>query len=119
MLIGRTIEFSQCGRPRWHRIRVITGEALPPLALGDNRPTRLNPSPKRPRVHHLETITCLVTFTLKVSLSRPAHIALYSSCLRPRCVRGTQHKADCSLKFPSNRALRLTIFCMSRKEKVW
>ncbi|GFW06102.1 uncharacterized protein TNCV_4478941 [Trichonephila clavipes] len=28
MLIGRTIESSRCGRPRWHRIRVISGEAL-------------------------------------------------------------------------------------------
>ncbi|GFS50521.1 uncharacterized protein TNCV_3197161 [Trichonephila clavipes] len=28
ILIGRTIESSRCGRPRWHRIRVITGEAL-------------------------------------------------------------------------------------------
>ncbi|GFW16944.1 hypothetical protein TNCV_2760721 [Trichonephila clavipes] len=28
MLIGRTIESSQCGPPWCHRIRVITGEAL-------------------------------------------------------------------------------------------
>ncbi|GFW13411.1 uncharacterized protein TNCV_1879131 [Trichonephila clavipes] len=27
MLIGRTIESSRCGRPRWHGIRVIIGEA--------------------------------------------------------------------------------------------
>ncbi|GFV69019.1 hypothetical protein TNCV_1999851 [Trichonephila clavipes] len=28
MFIGRTIESSRCGRSRWNRIRVITGEAL-------------------------------------------------------------------------------------------
>ncbi|GFX08378.1 uncharacterized protein TNCV_3268671 [Trichonephila clavipes] len=28
MLIRRTIESSRCGRPRWHRIQVISGEAL-------------------------------------------------------------------------------------------
>ncbi|GFV46345.1 uncharacterized protein TNCV_3232341 [Trichonephila clavipes] len=38
MLIGRTIKSSRCGRPRWYRIRVITGkpcrgEPIPRIAL--------------------------------------------------------------------------------------
>ncbi|GFU46252.1 hypothetical protein TNCV_2155791 [Trichonephila clavipes] len=39
-----------------------------PLVHGDIKPARLISTTKRPRVHHLETVTCLVTITLRVCL---------------------------------------------------
>ncbi|GFV70688.1 hypothetical protein TNCV_2022521 [Trichonephila clavipes] len=62
----------------------IAFEAKPGLILlEDNRPARLVPTPKRHPVHHLEAITCPITYTLKVCLcvDRPPLIPIQIVCV--------------------------------------
>ncbi|GFY23930.1 hypothetical protein TNCV_4896111 [Trichonephila clavipes] len=54
---------------RVYRFAPGTLHCSPTLLLrGNNRPTRLIPTTKHTRVQHLEAITCLVTFSLRMCL---------------------------------------------------
>ncbi|GFT75851.1 hypothetical protein TNCV_851511 [Trichonephila clavipes] len=72
-----------------------------PLVRGNNHPARLIPTTRRPHVHHLEAITCLVTFffILTRRLYSPFKLYAFQMC------EGKPTQKCSSLKLPFYRAL--------------